>query len=148
MPSRIIRAPSELDGWMRFLSLRKFPMTVSVIAGAKRTLPQNATVHMWFADVSNQLGDSSEAEVKADCNATYGIPILRRDNPEWAEEFAALEHLNHEALRKLIRVLDVPITRKMTSKQLTEYMDQMRRDYAEAGIVLRDPDARKYEEAA
>lgn len=146
MPSRIIRKPEELDGWLRFLRLRKCPMTVSVIQGAKRTLAQNSTIHMWFADIASQTGDMPD-EVKAHCNATYGVPILRRDDLEWQEAvWPVLEPLSYEGLRKFIRYADVPITRGMTSAQLTEYMDQMRRDYSAADIVLRDPELRKYEQ--
>jgi hypothetical protein len=36
----------------------------------------------------------------------------------------------------------------MGVKQLSEYMDQMQRDYAEVGISLTDPEAQKYEGAA
>lgn len=117
-------------------------------AETDRTLAQNRLIHRWFADISRALVGVSPADVKADCNLKYGRPILLRDDPEWQAVFDYLfRTVNDEAKKKAIRVLDVPFTRRMTVKQLTEYMNQMQQDYAEAGISLTDPDARKYEGA-
>lgn len=114
-------------------------------AGEARTKAQNRLLHRWFEDIARALVGQSEAEIKADCNLTYGRPILARDDPEWDAEFGYIfDHLPHAAKLKAIRLLDVPFTRRMKVKQLTEYMDQMRRDYAERGIYLTDPEARKY----
>jgi hypothetical protein len=118
-------------------------------SGEARTSAQNRLVHQWFADVSRAAVGTTEAEVKAACNLTYGRPILARDDPEWEAAFGYLfDRLNHAAKLKAIRLLDVPFTRRMKVKQLTEYMDQMQRDYAEAGICLTDPEVRKYEAAS
>lgn len=119
-------------------------VTVRVISADEiRTPPQNRLLHRWFADVARSVGDQSEAEVKAECNLTYGRPILARDDPEWEIAFGYIfDNLSHAAKLKAIRVLDVPFTRRMKSKQLREYMDQMRRDFADAGIHLTDPEER------
>lgn len=110
-----------------------------------RTDAQNRLVHRWYADASHSLVGQSPADVKAECNLTYGRPILMRDDPEWAEVFGPLfDHLHREAKLKAVRVLDIPFTRRMGVKQLTEYMDQMRRDYAELEIYLTDPELRGY----
>lgn len=114
-----------------------------------RTGSQNRLVHRWFADVARAVGDQSEVDIKAECNLTYGRPILARDDPEWESAFGYIfDSLSRPAKLKAIRVLDIPFTRKMSVSQLREYMDQMRRDYAEAGIYLTDPELRKYEGAA
>ena len=118
-------------------------------AAEVRTSAQNRLVHRWFADVARELVGVTEAEVKAQYNLTYGRPILARDDPEWSAAFGYLfDALDHHAKLRAIRILDVPFTRRMGVRQLSEYMDQMQRDYAEAGIRLTDPEARKYEGAA
>jgi hypothetical protein len=77
----------------------------------------------------NRLGDRG-AEIKALCNLTYGRPILDRDDEEWKAAFGYIfDSLSHAAKLKAMRVLDVPITRRMSVVQLSEYMDQMARDY-------------------
>ena len=118
-------------------------------AGEARTAAQNRLLHRWFADIAKCLEGQSEADIKAECNLTYGRPILARDDPDWEGAFGYIfDSLNRPSKLKAIRVLDVPFTRRMKVKQLTEYMDQMRRDYAEAGIHLTDPEMLKYEGSA
>ena len=117
-------------------------------AGEARTAAQNRLIHRWYADVARALIGQSEADIKAECNLTYGRPILARDDPEWEAAFGYLfDSLNLPSKLKAIRLLDIPFTRRMKVKQLSEYMDQMQRDYAELGIYLTDPEARKYEAA-
>ena len=115
-----------------------------------RTLAQNRLVHRWFADIARHHSfGSSEADIKAECNLTYGLPIMLRDDPEWASAFSYIfADLNRPTKLKAIRVLDIPFTRRMGVKQISEYMDQMQRDYRELGVHLTDPEARKYEGVA
>ena len=111
-----------------------------------RTKAQNRLVHRWFEDVARALVGQTKAEIKTECNLTYGKPILQRDDPEWDDAFGyVFDNLNYQAKLKAIRVLDLPFTRRMNVKQLSEYMDQMRQDYAEVGIYLTDPELRGYE---
>lgn len=118
-------------------------------AREQRTKAQNRLIHRWFAEIERATVGDSFAEIKAECNLTYGVPILTRDDAEWNSVFGYLfASLNRPAKIKAIRVLGIPVTSQMGVKQLIEYMDQMRRDYAELDIHLTDPDARKYGEAA
>lgn len=112
-----------------------------------RTSAQNRLVHRWFADIARAMVGQSEAEIKAECNLIYGRPILARDDPEWEAAFGYIfDSLSYPAKLKAVRVLDVPFTRRMKVKQLSEYMEQMQKDYREQGIYLTDPELRKYEE--
>lgn len=147
MTVRVIKTPEQMAHWVAFLKSHPVPCSVSVTKGVKRTDAQNRTLHGWFGEIALALGDTTPAEVKARCNLQYGRPILDRDNPEWASAFGYLfEALSYEAKLKAIRVLDLPFTRLMNVAQLSEYMDQMRRDYTEQGIYLTDPDLRGYEQ--
>ncbi|MGI3168415.1 hypothetical protein ACRARG_04635 [Pseudooceanicola sp. C21-150M6] len=111
-----------------------------------RTQQQNRLLHRWFGDIERALIGQTAAEVKAHCNLAYGRPILARDDPEWESAFGYIfDSLNHAAKLKAVRVLDVPFTRRMSVKQLSEYMDQMQRDYRELGVILTDPELRGYE---
>lgn len=127
-----------------------FPFTITAKAGEpqrKRTDEMNRTIHMWFGEIAKQSRHMTSEEVKADCNLTYGVPILRRDDNEWGSAFGYIfDTLNRPSQIKALRVLNIPVTRNMRVKQLKEYMDQMQRDYREAGFRLTDPDARKYEQ--
>ena len=117
-------------------------------ASEARTKAQNRLLHRWFGDISRSIVGQSEADVKADCNLTYGRPILARDDPEWESAFGYIfDALNRPAKIKAIRVLDIPFTRGLKVAQLSEYMTQMRQDYAELGVHLTDPVLQKYEVA-
>lgn len=147
MTSRVIKTQGDLEGWFKFLSLQPMPMTVSQTKGAKRTRPQNRTIHLWFGEIAAYMGDRTADEVKAECNLRFGLPILTRDDAEWSSAFGYIfNSLSYPAKLKAIRVLDVPFTRRMTVKQLTEYMDAMQVEYRGQGIHLTDPELMKYGE--
>lgn len=122
------------------------PFRVTVAIGEEsRTSQQNRLLHRWFADIERQTEGQTAVEIKAQCNLTYGRPILARDDLEWSACFGYLfDALPYDAKLRAIRLLDVPFTRRMGVKQLTEYMDQMQRDYTEQGVRLTDPEALKY----
>jgi hypothetical protein len=116
--------------------------------GEARTKAQNRLVHRWFTDIARHHSfGQSEADVKADCNLTYGLPILTRDDVEWGACFGYIfDAMNKPSKLKAIRVLDVPFTRRMGVQQLNEYMGQMQQDYAEQGVFLTDPELRGVEQ--
>lgn len=145
---RTIENAKQLFAFMADIAGQEFPFTISISRDKKRTDAMNRTIHKWFGEICKQQGDNSMADVKADCNLTYGVPIKRRDDPEWAAAFGYIfDALNKPSKVKALRVLDVPVTRDMKVKQLKEYMDQMSRDYREAGFFLTDPELQKYQDA-
>jgi len=142
MPSRILRTEVERDDWLRFLTAQPFPMTVSQLKGENKTQRQNSTLHMWFSDVSRETGDEAW-EVKGRCKAKFGLPIMKRDNPEWVAEYEPLYMpLPYELRIKFFSF--VPMTRLMKVQQMGELMDAVQRHYTQQGIALRDPEAQKY----
>lgn len=143
---RTIENAKQLFAFMAEVAGQSFPFTITISVDKKRTDAMNRTIHKWFGEIAAQQGDCSMADVKADCNLTYGVPIKRRDDPEWAAAFGYIfDALNKPSKVKALRVLDVPVTRDMKVKQLCEYMDQMARDYREAGVHLTDPETRRIE---
>lgn len=131
-PDEVFKAAHEITKAAGNLPLRVSWTTEK----PKRTELQNRCLHKWFQIISQATG-SAPAEVKAECNLTYGVPIKRRDDQEWAGAFGHLfDSLNWASKLKALRVLDIPVTRSMTTKQLSEYSEQMQRDYAERDIAL------------
>ena len=146
---RTIENPRQLLAFMAELGSQVFPFTINVSKDKRRSLAMNRTIHKWFGEIARHYRDRSEAEVKAECNLVYGVPIKRRDDEEWSAAFGYIfDALNKPSKVKALRVLDIPVTRDMTVKQLGEYMDQMFRDYREQGVFLTDPELQKYQEAA
>ena len=143
MPSRILRNERERADWVRFLDAQPFPMTVSQIKGENRTAQQNRTLHMWFGQVSQETGDEPGA-VKGYCKAKFGLPIMKRDNPEWVAKYEPMySPLPYDLKLQFFEI--VPMTSKMKVQQMCEIMDAVQRHYTQQGIALRDPEALKYE---
>ena len=146
MTTRLLRDKGDIKRLVRFLELRKFPCAVTITSGDARRDTQNRLAQRWFTDVSRQLGDITHEEVRADCKVTFGVPILCAENDafrmNWQATFGALDY---EAMREAVRVMDVPVTRLMTTKQMSEFMDAMVRFYLPRGVRLTDPEALKYE---
>ena len=146
---RTVENPRQMDALLKELRELPWPFTAIIGKDKRRSNAMNRTIHKWFAEVAKHYGDRSEAEVKAECNLIYGVPIKRRDDEEWASAFGYLfDSLNRPSKIKAIRVLDVPVTRDMTVRQLGEYMDQMSRDYRSEGVYLTDPELQRYREEA
>jgi hypothetical protein len=136
-----VRSSADFGHVTAKMHTTSFPFRVSILKGEDRTGQQNRLIHRWFQEIAKQCGDRSADEVKAECNLIYGRPIKARDDNEWSSAFGYIfDNLNHAAKLKAIRVLDVPFTRSMTVNQLSEYMDQMFRDYTERGITLTQPE--------
>lgn len=146
MPTKIIREPAHIDALVKLLTERKLPLTVSWVQGASKTDAQNKLAQRWFTDIARQLGDTTHEDVRADCKVTFGVPILCAENDafrqSWAETFAPL---SYEGVRKAVKNLDVPVTRLMTLKQMTAFMDAMQAHWGGMGLYLTDPGALKFE---
>lgn len=143
MATRILRNQSDIDGLARFLASNPLPVTVSVTKGAKRSTQQNRTAAMWYGQIGQEYGETQGA-VKAQCKLRFGVPILERDNPAWVEKWQGFYAPLPYAAR-LVLFEAIPVTSVFTTKQMSEYMDAVQREYRSQGIDLIDPEARKYE---
>lgn len=147
MATRVITDHSGIDKLASFLGARKLPVTVTVTAGAGRRPLQNRLAQRWFSDISRQLGDQTHDEVRAMCKLTIGVPILREENEAFRQSYdRTMRPLPYADKLEAMRVMDVPVTRLMTVKQMTAFMDNMQRTWSQRGIRLTDPEAMKYEE--
>lgn len=144
--TKVIKTPEDLEQWVKFLTAQTLPITVAQTAGAKRTNPQNALVHKWFGEIAAHCGDKTAREIKAECNLQFGLDIMNQDSA-WEKAFGYIfGNLSYPAKIKAIMVFDIPFTRKMTVPQLTQYMDEMGREYRSQGVYLTDPELQKYQE--
>ena len=147
MPTKIIREPAHVDALGILLGARKFPMTVTWTQGASKTDNQNRLAQRWFTDISRQLGDQTHEDVRAECKVLFGVPILRAENEAFRVEWdAAFAPLSHEQAVHIVKMLDIPVTRKMLVKQMTAFMDAVHRQFTSQGVHLTDPEALKYEQ--
>ncbi len=126
---------------LRFVENEKLPFSVSLTKGGKRTINQNKLQRLWLTEISEQLGDQTPEEVRGYCKLTIGVPILREENEAFRERYDAIvKPLPYEQkLAIMMEPLDMPLTRLMTTKQHSAYLDGVHRHFSEKGIVLTDP---------
>lgn len=147
MPTKVIREPAHVDALADMLRGRKMPCTVSWTQGAGRKDAQNRLAQRWFNDIASQLGDQDREGVRAECKLRFGVPILRAENEAFRLSYdRVMKHLPYEEKVAAIRAFDMPVTRLMTVKQMTEFMDAVQREYLPQGVRLTDPEAFKYEQ--
>lgn len=139
MTTRSVTKPHQLEQLFALLKSRALPFTVSIGDGAARSLNQNALLHKWYGEVSQQLGDISAMAIKGQCHVAYGVPIRRRD-PVWSRIWESIfAKLTYEQQCFLFERGVLAMTREMTVKELTEYMDAMALHYRAQGVVLTEP---------
>ena len=146
MPTKIIRHPDHVAALAVLLKARKLPITVTWTQGASRSDAQNKLSHRWYADISRQLGDMTTEEVRAECKVRFGVPILVAENDAFAESWGrVMGPLRYDQRVAAVQAFDLPVTRLMTTPQMTAYLDAVQREYAGQGVRLTDPEAMKYE---
>jgi hypothetical protein len=147
MPTKIIRDPIHVEALANLLRGRKLPITVTWTQGAPRSTAQNRLAQRWFTDIATQLGDQTHEDVRADCKLRFGVPILRAENEAFRISYdRVIKDLPYENKLDAIKAFDLPVTRLMTAKQMTAFMDEMQRNWTAQGVRLTDPEALKYEQ--
>jgi hypothetical protein len=147
MPTKIIRQPDHIQALAILLGGRKMPITVTWAQGASRSHAQNRLAQRWFSDVATQLGDQTHEDVRAMCKLHFGVPILRAENEAFCTSYdRTMKHLPYEDKLAAIKAFDLPVTRIMTVKQMSNFMDAMQQHWTEQQVRLTDPEALRYEQ--
>ncbi|AHD10039.1 hypothetical protein [Phaeobacter gallaeciensis] len=148
MATRVLNSKEGIGPLADFLGARdKFPLTITITKGAARRGRQNRLAQRWFTDVSRQKEDETHEEVRAYCKLHFGVPILRAENEAFRQSYdRTMRPLDYETKLAAMKNLDIPVTRLMTVKQMTAFMDEMQRHWSGLGFRLTDPEALKYEE--
>jgi len=138
MASRVITNVAERDGLLKFIMSRPLPITVEVVKGKRRSVEQNRLQRSMLNEIAEQIGQTAE-EVRAYCKLTIGVPILRAENEIFAERYDRIvKPLPYEQKIALMsEPFDMPVTRIMTTKQKTQYIDAIARFYAGQGVVFK-----------
>ena len=150
MPEAIIRSIGGLLKWAGQLAQVKFPITLAWSAGEPtRRARQNKLAQRWFTDIARHFGDRDREDVRAECKLRFGVPILRAENDTFRASYDdVMKGHSYETKLAAIKAFDMPVTRLMTVKQMTAFMDAVQREFAPRGVRLTDPEALKYEDVA
>ena len=118
--TRIFRNAEKIDdfaGWIKeHFEVNKWPLRITIERHVHaRSLNQNATMHMWFSEISEFTGDSP-ASVKADLKAMF-LPEI-------------------EGKLGVTRPKD---THELTKPECMDFMSRIQVTAAEMGISLTEP---------
>lgn len=127
----------------KFINEQPLPFVASVVKGCKRTAEQNRLQRLWCNEIAQQLGDQTPEEIRGYCKLTIGVPILREESEAFREQYdRVLKPLSYEQkMALMMEPLDLPVTRCMTTKQKTRYLDGILQHFSGRGIVLTQPEA-------
>jgi hypothetical protein len=142
MPDRVIVTESDRNMLERWLGGMGLPFTVSVTSGKRRSVGQNRLQRLWCNEIAEQRGDMTHEEVRAEIKLHHGVPILRAENEAFCEAYdKAVKPQSVEIkLMYMSEPLDFPVTRLMTVKQKSAYLDAVYRYYTAQGFRLTAPD--------
>lgn len=137
---RTIKTDYDVDALVRLVQNRRRPFTVQIQEGIKRSDNQNRTQRLWLLEAEQQ-GDMTAEEYRGYCKLVFGVPILRAENELFREKYdSIIKPLPYEAkIQMMMEPLDFPITRLMTTKQKTAYLDRMYQHFRGLGFILTEP---------
>lgn len=148
--NRIVETEQARDMLVKFIMGKKLPITVSIADGKHRTNDQNHLQRKWVMEISSQLGDRTPEEVRGYCKLHFGVPILRNENDAFRLTYDRLirDRPYEEKLEFMMVPMDLPVTRIMTTRQKTAYLDAIHRHFSEQGVILTNPEDMKHRSAA
>lgn len=109
--------------------------------GDERSAQQNRLQQLWHAEAAQQLRDETAEEKRAYCKLHFGVPILRSDEAFRAHYDRVIKPMDYQTkLALMMEPFDFPVTRLMTVKQKTEFLDRIYQHYTGLGVQLSHPD--------
>lgn len=139
--TKTLRNKAERDEFFRQVEKYGFPCTVSAKRGRDRSLEQNRLQRLWMKEAAEQLQDNTPEEKRAFCKLHFGVPILRNEEEEFCAAYDKhIRPLPYETKLAFMSVpLDWPVTRLMTTGQMTRYLSDVYRHFTDLGVLLSDP---------
>lgn len=138
----IIETEEQKSALIARLGGVKPPFTVALLEGRHRTLKQNRLQRKWMIEIGRGMGVTPE-EARGYCKLVFGVPLLREESEFFKERYDdVLRGLAWpQKLKLMMEPLDLPVTRIMTVKQKTEYLDRVYKHFTiEHGFPLTEPD--------
>ncbi len=114
-------------------------LRITVREGKDRTHLQNALSHAWYEQLARELPEDTAEGWKCFCKLHCGVPILRRDDEDFRASYdASLKAMTYESKLKAMRIL--PVTSLMTTRQLGEYLEEVKALFLARGVLLEFPE--------
>lgn len=110
--------------------------------GKSRSLEQNRLQQLWHLEAAQQLRDEDAEDKRAYCKLHFGVPILRAESETFRAEYdRVVRPLDYATKLALMKTpFDFPVSRLMTVKQTTQFLDAVYQHYTSQGVRLSHPD--------
>lgn len=137
-----IRCNTDKIAAIKLIEARDPPFTLSIRKGAPRSIEQNKLQRKWLNEAAEQLCDDTAEGYRAYCKLHIGVPILRNENEQFKEQYDSIVRpLPYDKKLEIMKVpIDLPVTRIMTTKQKTQYLDAMYQHFRGLGVNLTEPE--------
>ena len=115
-------------------------------ATERRKAAQSNLSFAWYKDAARQKVDMTAADIRAYCKLHIGVAI-RQESEDFRQEYNAKiknRYSYEEKLEMMLPPWELPITSKMSVKQMTTYLNEMDRIFSEHGIILPKSDDNYY----
>lgn len=142
MSDRFIDTEQARQMLILYIQAQKLPFTATLASGKHRTTAQNRLQRKWMTEIAEQMPDEKAEYWRGYCKLRFGVPMLRAENEEFRAKYdAVVKPLAYEQkIAIMSEPLDMPVTRLMTTKQKTAYLDEIFRHFSEQGVILTIPD--------
>ena len=146
MVQRFIDSEFGRQSLVRFIENQDLPFTISIAKGGARTSRQNRLFHLWVGEIQSQNADENHEWWRGYCKLVIGVPILRHEDEAFRDAYdRSVKGLPFEQkLRCMMEPIAMPVTSRMTTKQMTMFLNDMHRHFAEQGIDLSIPEDLRY----
>jgi len=105
-----------------------------------RSLDQNSLIHVWYAEIAQQIPEDDALGWKCYCKLHHGVPILRAEDEGFRIAYdGSVKGLTYE--QKLLAMRMLPVTSLMNTKQLSKYAEAVQADFERRGVLLQFPEA-------
>lgn len=142
MPDLIINSETSLQdaiGQLREWFKERRYFSIRAKFGKGRSVDQNSVSHCWYAQVARELREDDARGVKRYCKLHFGVPILRAEDDDFREAYdgSIKSSLTYE--QKLVAMDMLSVTSLMTTRQISQYMEDVQDHYRKHGVQLEFP---------
>ena len=114
-------------------------MRLNWVSGKSRSLDQNALSWAWYDQIARELPEDRKGGWRRYCKLHHGVPILRVDDAEFRDMYdRIIRPMQYEDKLELMDIL--PVTSRMTTTQLSIYLDNVKEDFRKRGVILEYPE--------
>jgi hypothetical protein len=136
---RLIEDERGRKVFIKFVESLTLPFVANARPGRQRSVEQNRLQFLWAGEIAAHHGDMTVRDVQNYLKLTFGVPILMAESEDFAKRWKPISlHLSYEAQLDAMPLIDVSSV--MTSKQFTDYLNEIYRCHTERGIELTHPE--------